>query len=91
MQTKLTLRLDATLIERAKNYSRLRHKSISQMVADYFSLLNGDAPLGGKTLPPLTRSLLGVAAREGSNTGLEPEDYRVHLLEKHLTGIIHEK
>ena len=46
MQTKLTLRLDSELIERAKVYARATGRSVSQLVSDYFSVLasNGDVP-----------------------------------------------
>lgn len=82
MQTILTLRLDAALIERAKRYSRLRHKSVSQLVADYFALLNADTATDHKPLPPLTRSLLGVVVPQGAE--LAPEVCRAHLLEKYM-------
>lgn len=58
MQTKLTLRLEEQLIERAKAHAKKRGKSVSQMVADYFALLDReDRP---ETLAPLTRSLHGA-------------------------------
>ncbi|HZC00332.1 MAG TPA: DUF6364 family protein, partial [Gammaproteobacteria bacterium] len=38
MQTKLTLRLDKKLIEAVKRYAEISGKSLSQLVADYFSL-----------------------------------------------------
>ena len=37
MQTKLTLRLDDRLIRDAKHHARQSGKSLSQMVAEYFS------------------------------------------------------
>ena len=39
MGEKLTLRLDRSLIDRAKAYARARGKSVSRLVADYFTLL----------------------------------------------------
>ncbi len=36
MQTKLTLRLDEALIQRAKAEARRTGKSVSQLVAEYF-------------------------------------------------------
>jgi hypothetical protein len=41
---KLTLRLDATLIERAKDFAQVQGRSVSQLVADYFAHL---VPPGG--------------------------------------------
>jgi hypothetical protein len=78
MQTKLTLRIDAQLIEQAKVHARNRGKSVSQMVADYFALLDRQEP--DETLPPLTRSLHG--ALRGATT--DKGEYRKHLEEKYL-------
>lgn len=78
MQTKLTLRLDAQLIERAKTYARHRGKSVSQMVADYFALLGQEEQR--ETLAPLTRSLRGALR----GAAIDEDDYRQHLEEKYL-------
>jgi len=40
MQTKLTLSLDAELVEQAKLYAKEQGKSLSQMVGDYFRLIS---------------------------------------------------
>lgn len=39
MQTKLTLRMDDELISHAKQIAKEQGKSLSQIVADYFSVL----------------------------------------------------
>ncbi len=78
MQTKLTLRLEEQLIERAKAHAKKRGKSVSQMVADYFALLDRDDQ--PETLPPLTRSLHGVL----KDTAVEEDTYREYLEEKYL-------
>jgi hypothetical protein len=39
MQTKLTLRIDEELIERAKSYAHRSGKSVSRLVSDYLVLL----------------------------------------------------
>ena len=78
MQTKLTLRLEAQLIERAKAYARRRGTSVSQMVADYFALL--DRAEQAEHLAPLTRSLHG--ALRGAD--VDEDEYRRYLEEKHL-------
>lgn len=77
-QTKLTLRLDSLLIERAKRVARSRGKSVSRMVADYFRTLES-LDRADEDLPPLTRSLYGVL--EGS--GATEEQYLRHLENKH--------
>lgn len=75
MQTKLTLRLEEQLIKRAKAHAKKRGKSVSQMVADYFALLDrDDRP---ETLAPLTRSLYGTLG----STAVDEDTYREHLEE----------
>ena len=78
MQTKLTLRLEEQLIKRAKAHAKKRGKSVSQMVADYFTLLDReDRP---ETLAPLTRSLRGALG----GTTVDEDTYRRHIEEKYL-------
>ena len=45
---KLTLRMDAALIDRAKSYALEQDRSVSQLVADYFSHLALDPKASGK-------------------------------------------
>ncbi len=80
MQTKLTLRLEAQLIEDAKTYARKRGKSVSQIVADYFALLAAHAPKGAEPLPPVVRALKGALA----DYDVGEPDYRKYLEEKYL-------
>jgi len=83
MQTKLTLRIEDELIERAKSYSQKTGKSVSQLVADYIKMLpepgRARSEKTEKTLPPIVRSLKG--SLRGAK--IEEEDYRRHLEEKH--------
>jgi hypothetical protein len=78
MRTKLTLRLEQELIERAKKIAQRRGKSISRMVADYFRTLES-VETDDRELAPLTRSLRGIL-REAQ---VDEEDHRRHLEEKH--------
>lgn len=78
MNTKLTLRLDEDLIASAKRHSAESGRSISQLVGDFFALI--DAEDAGVDITPRVRSLRGVLA--GSN--LDEHDYRRHLEEKYL-------
>ena len=79
MQTKLTIRLDSGLINRAKRIAKKRGTSVSRMVSDYFK---GMAAAGGKLdrrdLPPITRALAG------SLKGADIEDYHRYLEKKYL-------
>lgn len=79
MQVKLTLRLDEQLIRRAKDHAHRTGRSVSQLVADYFALL--DAPVASPevALPPITASLYGVLAWAGG----DEEDHKQYLEEKY--------
>ena len=61
--TKLTLRLDSGLIESAKAFAHENHRSVSQLVADYFARLAAQpasaASTKEKALSPKTASLGG--------------------------------
>jgi len=78
MNTKLTLRLDDKLIASAKRHSAESGKSVSQLVSDFFILI--DAQGAGVEITPRVRSLRGVLA----GSGLDERDYRRHLEEKYL-------
>ena len=90
MKTKLTLRLDKDLIRKAKRLARRRNTSVSQMVADFFALMNKrsepttrDVTAGEHS--DFTKSLMGVAADTdvGTDTADHREAYYRHLEEKH--------
>lgn len=80
MKKKLTLRLDKELIDRAKELADDKGTSVSQMVADYFSLIESQENLEDEKLPPLTASLSGVL--KGVN--ITEEEYKKYLEEKNL-------
>jgi plasmid stability protein len=76
MQTKLTLRLDESLIKQAKVYAEQHDKSLSQVVADYFRLLTQGVE--SPEPPPITQSLIGVIK------DVDEDDYKSHLEDKYL-------
>lgn len=80
MNTKLTLRMDETLVEKGKFEADRRGKSVSQMVADFFDSLSTSNQHAAKNLPPLTASLVGVLKGHRMNVDV----YREHLREKYL-------
>jgi hypothetical protein len=80
MQTKLTLRIDEDLIERAKSYARKSGKSVSQLVSDYLDLLPEPGQRQPRPLTPIVESLRGSLA----GSGLDEDDYRRHLEKKYL-------
>lgn len=80
MATKLTLRIDEELIERAKAYSKETGKSVSQLVADYLSALPHQRTGEAVRQTPIVRSLRGMLR----GAVLDAEAYRRHLEEKYL-------
>ncbi|RLA43190.1 MAG: antitoxin [Gammaproteobacteria bacterium] len=78
MQSKLTLRLDDSLINQAKIFAEQHDKSLSQVVSDYFELLTKG--IESPEAPAITKSLIGVLG--GADVTLD--DYKRHLEEKYL-------
>ena len=61
METKLTLRLNDNVIERAKNYARSHKISLSKMIETYLDSLTKQKDKEDKiTITPLVESLSGV-------------------------------
>ena len=83
MQAKLTLRLEEQLIENAKLFAKQSGKSLSQMVADYFSQLEKNKLSQEKYLPPITASLKG-ALQSSSSQDVDEKDYHAYLESKYL-------
>ena len=79
MKKRLTLTIDADLIQRAKRHSQKRGKTLSQTVEDYFALMDEPIDIDEAKLPPKVRSLVGIL--EGS--GLDEQDYYEYLERKH--------
>ena len=80
MNTKITLRMDETLIKKAKFEAGHRGKSVSQMVGEFFDYLGESNREADNDLPPVTASLLG--ALKGHS--IDEATYKKHLREKYL-------
>jgi hypothetical protein len=80
MQTKLTLRLDESLIQFAKEYSARSGKSLSRIVADLFEIIQNEKLEKKHTYSPAVQSLRGVLKGKNVDEG----EYRKHLEEKYL-------
>jgi len=80
MATKLTLRMDADLIESAKTYSAQTGKSVSRIVSDLFEIIKNEKINKEDALTPTVRSLKGIL--KGKQT--EETDYKKYLEEKYL-------
>jgi hypothetical protein len=86
MHTKLTLRLEEALVEKAKVWAKAHHVSLSQAVAEFFAQLPEKGERRGlSSLSPWTRRLTGVAAgKKRASTDEEiHRDYLDYLAEKH--------
>lgn len=80
MKSKLTLRLEESLIKRAKERAKQKGTSVSQMVTEFFELIDSESTASRKKLPPVTSSLVGIM----KDSGVREEDYKTHLEDKHL-------
>lgn len=79
MNTKLTLRMDETIVRKAKIEAKRRGKSVSRMVAEFIESI-GLQQTSEKVLPPTTASLVGIL----KGKEISEEDYKTHLREKYL-------
>lgn len=79
MNTRLTLRLDEDLIRNARRHSAASGKSLSRLVADFFTVLGSAEEIPGTEITPRVRSLIGSLRRDSATEA----DYRRHLEEKH--------
>lgn len=79
MTSKLTLRLDENLIERAKQQARARGTSVSAMVASYFSALEPEPATMPTGNAPTVSRLRGIL----SDASASRDAYREHLVEKY--------
>lgn len=80
MKSKLTLRLDESLIKRAKERAKEKGTSVSQMVADYFALIESNQPNQKQKLPPITKSLTGIL----KDFDIQETDHKKYLEDKYL-------
>ncbi len=81
MQTKLTLRLDDSLVKLAKEQASKRGKSVSKMVADYFASFESSTKKTDfkNSLTPVTKSLIGIA----KGADLDEQSYKDYLTDKY--------
>jgi hypothetical protein len=83
MKSKLTLRLDEGLKERAKRLAEERGTSVSKTVEDYFRLLlrdSSDGPVGGSEGDVFYEDVSGEDIGEGGSTEKRPVEERAHSL-----------
>lgn len=78
MKTKLTLKLDQSVIQSAKKYAETNNRSLSKLVEDYFKNLISDNK-AQKQYSSLVEELSGVI----SETDLKNLDYVSYLEKKY--------
>ena len=74
MDSKLTLKLDSTVIERAKKYARQNNISLSRLIENYLQFV---ASQNEKTpeVTPLVESLTGVITLDSEDIGKDYSDF----------------
>ncbi|MBD2776712.1 DUF6364 family protein [Iningainema tapete] len=82
MQTKLTLRLDDSLVDKAKKWAKIHQISLSEAIATFFEQLpDPDKPI---ELSPWTQSLSGIVKIEQNKEQDEfHQQYLDYLEEKY--------
>lgn len=80
MDTKLTLKLDKEIINRAKDYAESKKISLSKLVESYLQLLTNESSSNDK-ISPLVESLSGVI--ELPKKYDDKDDYANYLTEKY--------
>lgn len=79
MDTKLTLKLDNSIIQQAKNYAKEKNTSLSKLIESYLGKLV--VPHDKHEVTPLVKSLSGVVDLP-KNFDVKKE-YKKHLLHKY--------
>jgi hypothetical protein len=80
METKLTLRLNKGVIERAKQYAQLHKTSISRLVESYLDVVTKQSKVEND-ITPLVESLSGVM--EVDINFDHKKEYTDYLIDKH--------
>jgi len=80
MDTKLTIKLDQTIIEKAKKYAKSKNISLSRIIESYLNAITRDE-IQNEEISPLVRSLSGII--EIPDKFDFKKDYTDHLLNKY--------
>jgi hypothetical protein len=76
MDTKLTVRVPRSLLEKAKRYARSHNTTLTELISAYLQHI----PTGSESLDaaPIVRQLTGILS-----PGVSVDDYKKHLEEKY--------
>jgi leucyl-tRNA synthetase len=80
MDTKLTIKLNEQVIEKAKHYAKQRGTSLSKLVEQYFNSISGESMVE-EEVTPLVKSLTGIVPHISEKD--EKEAYTDYLIEKY--------
>jgi Family of unknown function (DUF6364) len=80
MDTKLTLKLEQTIIDKAKDYAKSNKTSLSKLIESYLQRIT-DQPNETEKITPLVKSLTGVINLPADFD--HKKSYADHLLTKY--------
>lgn len=80
MDTKLTLKLNEDIIEKAKEYAKAKKTSLSALIENYLQKLTTDKK-NNKAITPLVKSLSGVISLPKDYN--DKKDYTDYLTNKY--------
>ncbi len=80
MNTKLTLKMDGSVIESAKHFARTQHTSLSKLVETYFKAITREE-IAQKKVTGIVGELAGLL--KGKNIDSGKSDYIDYLEEKY--------
>lgn len=85
METKLTLKLDKTVIEKAKQYAASQNRSLSRIIEDYLqTLTNKDKTFKKEMEIPISSFVKSMSTGVQIPPDLDSKkEYTDHLLEKY--------
>jgi len=80
MDTKLTLKLEENIIEKAKHYAKERRTSLSKLIENYLQVITTESEQKEK-ITPLVKSLSGIIKLP--NDYDHKKDYSDYLINKY--------
>jgi hypothetical protein len=83
METKLTLKMDHSVISSAKEYAERNHRSLSRLVENYFKSLTHETSPKRK-FSPLVESLIGVISEDDLNNLVEKDSRARWIIKKKI-------
>ena len=81
MDTKLTLKLDKNIIQKAKEYAAAHNYSLSRLIEAYLQSLTTDSVAEDIEISPFVKSISsGISLPQNLDY---KKEYREHLIKKH--------